>query len=210
MQAIDDRYTAKIPVQARSKKRFNEILQVAEALVIEIGIDQVSSHKIAKRAGIPPASVYQYFPTIGALFSTMAEVHFVRSFDMIEDAIAEQSISCWKDLIQVLVNIAYDFYTQDKISEVLFLSNFVAPGVRELSAIRLTRLGDYFVEKFALLYKKSELNPLAEKIAISIEVMKGVYIRSLSVHGEIKPCYKGEAEILIMGYLEPFFAKVSK
>jgi len=210
MQEIDIRYTAKIPVQARSKKRFNEILHAAEALVIEIGIDQVSPHKIAKRVGIPPASVYQYFPTMGALFSTMAEIHFVRAFDMIEESIAEQSISCWQDLAQVLVDIAYDFYTQDKISEVLFLSNFVAPGVRELSAIRLTRLGDYFVEKFALLYKKSELEHLAEKLAISIEVMKGVYIRSLSLHGEIKPEYKLESQDLILGYLSIFFAHVKR
>ena len=84
MQDIDVRYTAKIPVQKRSRKRFNEILLAAEQLILEIGIEQVSPHKIAKLAGIPPASVYQYFPSMGVLFSTMAEVHFVKAFDMIE------------------------------------------------------------------------------------------------------------------------------
>lgn len=205
MQEINVKYTAKIPVQARSKARFNEILSVAETLVVEIGIDQVSPHKIAKRANIPPASVYQYFPTMGALFSTMAEIHFIHAFDMVEELIAKKDIVCWQDLTLILVDVAYDFYTQDKISETLFLSNVVAPGVRELSATRLTRLGNYFVEKFAKLHKQSELEGLAEKMAICIEVMKGVYIRSLSVHGEIKPNYKDEARILILGYLKEFF-----
>lgn len=210
MQEIDVRYTAKIPVQARSKARFNEIILAAEALVIEIGIDQVSPHKIAKRAGIPPASVYQYFPSLGALFSTMAEIHFIKAFDMVEELIAEKNISNWQDLILILVDVAYDFYTQDKISETLFLSNVVAPGVRELSATRLTRLGNYFADKFAIIHKKSELEGLSEKIAICIEVMKGVYIRSLSVHGEIKASYKNEARILILGYLDEFFSSLPK
>jgi len=210
MQNIDIRYTAKIPVQARSKKRFNQILLAAEELVLEIGIDQVSPHKIAKRVGIPSASVYQYFPTMGALFSTMAELHFVKAFDMIEEIIAEQNISCWQDLAKILVDVAYDFYTQDKISEILFLGHFVTPGVRELSATRLTRLGIYFVEKFALLHKKSELEPLTEKIALCIEVMKGVYIRSISLHGEIKASYKSEAELFVIRYLGAFFEKITK
>jgi len=210
MQEIDVRYTAKIPVQARSKARFNEIILAAEALVIEIVIDQVSPHKIAKRAGIPPASVYQYFPSLGALFSTMAEIHFIKAFDMVEERIAEKNISNWQDLILILVDVAYDFYTQDKISETLFLSNVVAPGVRELSATRLTRVGNYFADKFAIIHKKSELKGLPEKIAICIEVMKGVYIRSLSVHGEIKANYKNEARILILGYLDEFFSSLPK
>lgn len=210
MGKIDARYTAKIPVQARSKERFNKILSIAEALAIEVGIDQVSPHKIAKLADIPPASVYQYFPTMGALFSTMAEIHFVQAFDMVEEYIAERNINQWQDLAIILVDVAYDFYTQDKISEMLFLSNFSVSGVRELSATRLTRLGGYFVEKFAILHKKSELEPLAEKMAICIEVMKGVYIRSLSVHKEIKPNYKQEAQALVLGYLEPFFSNLDK
>ena len=210
MQEVDVRYTAKIPVQARSKKRFNEILNAAVQLVIEFGIDKVSPHQIAKLAGIPPASVYQYFPNIGVLFSTMAEVHFVKAFDMLEDNIAEKNISSWQDLTKILIDVAYDFYTKDKISEIMFLSEFVAPGVRESMAIRLTRLGDLFVEKYAIIYKKSELDPLSEKIAICIEVMKGVYIRSLSLHGEIREEYKTEAEIIVMAYLGHFFVNLDR
>ncbi len=205
MQEIDIRYTAKIPVQARSKSRFNKILAITEELVLEIGPDEVSPHKIAKRADIPAGSVYQYFPTMGALYSTMAEIHFVKAFDMASEKISHESTLSWQELTQIFIDVGYDFYTKDKISEILFLGAFSAPGVRELSGIRLTRVGHWFSEKYSLRYKNANLQPLAEKLSICIEVMKGVYIRSLSIHGKIEPQYKKEVEILIDAYLGEFF-----
>ncbi len=208
MQEIDVRYAAKIPVQTRSKLRFNKILAIAEEMVLADGIDEISPHKIAKRAQIPPASVYQYFPSMGALFSTMAEMHFVKAFDLVNETIENTSIRSWRDLATILVDGAYDFYNKDKISEILFLGIYLAPGVRELSAQRLTRFGLWYAEKFALLYKKSDLEQLPEKLSLCIEVMKGVYIRCLNVHGELKPAYKEEARILVMNYLQDFFQKI--
>jgi len=210
MQEIDSRYTAKIPVQARSKLRFNNILSAAEELILEIGIDELSPHKIAKKAGIPAASVYQYFPSMGILFSTMAEVHFVKSFDLVDEAIEAKNISNWQEMTETLIDVAYSFYTQDKISEILFLSAFVAPGVRELSGIRLTRLGHWFSHKYAVLYPKVDTKILAEKLSICNEVMKGVYIRSLSIHGEIKLSYKTEAQIIIKLYLEEYLSHIEQ
>ena len=208
MQTLDVRYTAKIPVQTRSKIRFNKILTVAEEMVVADGVDAISPHKIAKRAQIPPASVYQYFPSMGALFSTMAEMHFVKAFDLVNQTLENTSIRCWQDLAEILIDGAYDFYNKDKISEILFLGIYLAPGVRELSAQRLSRFGVWYAEKFALLYKKSDLELLPEKLSICIEVMKGVYIRCLNVHGELKPAYKEEARILVMNYLQDFFQKI--
>ncbi len=208
MQEIDVKYAAKTPVQARSKQRFNKILAIAEEMVVADGVDAISPHKIAKRAQIPPASVYQYFPSMGALFSTMAEVHFVKAFDLVNETIENTSIRHWQDLAKILVDGAYDFYRKDKISEILFLGVYLAPGVRELSVERLTRFGLWYAEKFALFYKKSELVELPEKLSLCIEVMKGVYIRCLNLHGELRPEYKEEARILVMNYLQDFFQKI--
>lgn len=196
---------AKTPVQERGKRRFDAILHAAEELIIELGIDNVSPHKIAKRANIPPASVYQYFPSLGILFSTLSERHFVISFEILERMIAETNIRNWRDLANVLVETAYEFYTKDKISEILFLGAYQAPGVRGQTAARLTRLGIWNTEQFAIMYKKSDLDSLPEKLAICGDVMKAVYFRSISLYGEIRPEYKEEARVLVIEYLGEFF-----
>jgi len=205
MRKINNKNTARIPVQQRSKVRFNKIMATAEEMMLEIGVDEVSPHKIAKRANIPPASIYQYFPTMGILFSTMAEIHFIKAFDLFDGALEQADINSWQDLALIFVDGVYDFYAKDKISEGLFLGIYLAPGVRELSTSRLTRFGVWYTEKFTYFYAKSALVLLPEKIAICIEVMKGVFLRCIGIHGKLQPSYKKEASTLVMAYLGEFF-----
>jgi AcrR family transcriptional regulator len=54
--------TKKTPQQKRSKARVALILESARQLLREEGLDAVTTTSIAQRAGIPVASLYQYFP----------------------------------------------------------------------------------------------------------------------------------------------------
>ena len=201
-------HLAKVPVQERGKARFNAIVAAAEKLLLVSGVDDISPHKIAKEANIPPSSVYQYFPSMGALFSVMAEKHFMSAFHIVPEALDNREIRSWRDLAGVIVDSAYDFYTRDEISQILFLGVFVSPGVREYSASRFTRLGLWYREYFNLLYKKSDLDARPEKLVICLDVTKTIYIRSLCLHGEIREFYKEEARSLVMSYLGDFFASI--
>lgn len=51
----------RIPQQARSRERVERILDAAATLVAEKGVDALSTRGIAEAAGIPVASLYQYF-----------------------------------------------------------------------------------------------------------------------------------------------------
>lgn len=52
----------RVPKQARSRKRFNDILDTALKLFHHKGYEQVSVREIARGCNQPIASVYQYFP----------------------------------------------------------------------------------------------------------------------------------------------------
>jgi AcrR family transcriptional regulator len=52
----------RIPQQARSREKFDAILAEALRLIHEKGYEHVSVREIARAAGMPIASVYQYFP----------------------------------------------------------------------------------------------------------------------------------------------------
>lgn len=53
--------TRRAPTQERSRKRVEQILDAAAALITEHGVDGVSTRTIADRAQVPVASLYQYF-----------------------------------------------------------------------------------------------------------------------------------------------------
>lgn len=59
MPAVQSRRT---PQQARSRDRVESILEAARELIGKHGNDAVSMREIAARAGVPIASVYDYFP----------------------------------------------------------------------------------------------------------------------------------------------------
>ena len=52
----------KTPKQARSKQRVAKLLSTAEKLLISEGYNSLTTNKVAERADISIASLYQYFP----------------------------------------------------------------------------------------------------------------------------------------------------
>lgn len=49
------------PTQRRSRERVEQVLDAAAELIAEDGVDALGTRAIASRAGVPVASIYQYF-----------------------------------------------------------------------------------------------------------------------------------------------------
>lgn len=62
----------RVPTQARSRRRVEGILDAAAALVVEHGVDALTTRSIASAAGVPVASLYQYFADKEAVLLALA------------------------------------------------------------------------------------------------------------------------------------------
>lgn len=208
--AVDPALIAKIPIQERGKLRFNAIVTAAEELVIELGIDNVSTHKVAHKAQVPSASVYQYFPSMGALLGVIAEKHFMPAFDIIQELLDETEVRSWHALAEVVVDGAYEFYTRDKMCEILFLSTYNSPGIEDYAVSRLMRIVTWYVDNFNVLYKKTDLAPLSDKLSLCVQIVETIFRRSLIIHGGISEHYKQECKVIVNSYLNEFFKGLDK
>jgi len=65
--------TRRVPTQARSRKRVEQVLDAAATLVVRDGVDALTTSEIARAAGIPVASLYQYFADKDAVLLALAE-----------------------------------------------------------------------------------------------------------------------------------------
>jgi AcrR family transcriptional regulator len=192
------------PVQARGIARYEKILDAAEELIIEVGVDDVSSHMVARRAGVSASSVYQYFPTRDMIFLALSERHFNRVVPFFEERIASRELHNWDDMITLLVVTSCEFYNEDVVGLRLFLGVHTATMVRNAAASRVTRVAD---ELSRLLGRYIDLPPIRqfpEKLAIALNAMDGVFIRSIAFHGIITPDYCNEALRVVMGYLNTY------
>ena len=62
----------RVPTQARSRQRVEAILDAAEALVVQQGVEALTTRAIAEHAGVPVASLYQYFGDKEAVLLALA------------------------------------------------------------------------------------------------------------------------------------------
>jgi AcrR family transcriptional regulator len=61
------------PQQERSRARQQALLDAAEEILGEVGADGLKMREVARRANLPIASVYHYFPSAAALIRTLVE-----------------------------------------------------------------------------------------------------------------------------------------
>jgi AcrR family transcriptional regulator len=66
------------PVQERAKDRVQRILNATQDLLVEVGLRDLKVSHIARRAGVPIGSVYQYFPNREAILRALVDEHHAR------------------------------------------------------------------------------------------------------------------------------------
>tara|TARA_R110002124_G_scaffold16313_5_gene69893 strand:- start:11566 stop:12450 length:885 start_codon:yes stop_codon:yes gene_type:complete len=59
------------PQQARAKRTYESILAAAAELLVEVGVERISTNLVAERAGITVPALYRYFPNKYAVLNAL-------------------------------------------------------------------------------------------------------------------------------------------
>jgi AcrR family transcriptional regulator len=103
-QAETKKLIRRKPVQARGQLRVDEILDAAERLTRTTSWDNITTNHIAKEAGIPIGSLYQFFANKHAIAQALVE----RYIASIEKAFASLSADIEETTPAELVNAGFD------------------------------------------------------------------------------------------------------
>ncbi|MDO8632431.1 MAG: TetR/AcrR family transcriptional regulator [Phycisphaerales bacterium] len=76
-----------IPVQTRSRKRVEEIIDAAAELMFEEGADALTTRSIAARSGIPVPTIYRYFADRDAIIIAFIERQMHEMDRQVADAV---------------------------------------------------------------------------------------------------------------------------
>ncbi|GAA1514429.1 TetR/AcrR family transcriptional regulator [Nocardioides humi] len=78
----------RLPSQARSRERVERILDAAARLVVSNGVDGLTTRSIAETAGLPVASLYQYFADKEAVLLALCERDMAEMDDQVATDLA--------------------------------------------------------------------------------------------------------------------------
>jgi len=83
---------ARAPTQSRGQKRVDEILDAAEELIAEVGIEAMTTNAIAERAGSSIGSLYHFFPSKDAIIQALAHRFTLVGIEINHGAMSPQTL----------------------------------------------------------------------------------------------------------------------
>lgn len=100
----------KQPVQQRSAKRVEQMLEACAALIDELGYDGVTTTLIAERAGVAVGSLYQFFPDKRAVVQALTKRHLDYFTQQIEERLDWANLEHWWDGVDTIIDIYVEMY----------------------------------------------------------------------------------------------------
>ncbi len=100
------------PRQARSQKRVNDILDVAEVLFIRDGYQATTTNAIAAGAKVSIGSLYQFFPDKSAILYALAERYNRQLRETLTKLEAQSQTLSPSQYIELIIDKVYQFFVQ--------------------------------------------------------------------------------------------------
>jgi len=98
------------PVQQRSAKRVEQMLDASAALIDELGYDALTTTLIAKRAGVAVGSLYQFFPDKRAVVQALTQRNLERFVAAVNERLTQVSPEHWWDVVDSILDIYLDMH----------------------------------------------------------------------------------------------------
>lgn len=196
---------ARFPRQQRSRERYDLLLDAADALVKEAGIGGVGIYEIARRANVPPASAYHFFPSVEAVLTELAGRYIARLREVaMAPAPPDVVAAGWQQLLMLRVDRVIDFYNSNPVARRLFLAGDIATSIRKMdiedSNQAAERVHDYLRRHYIL----PEIPDRFLKFSTLIGLQEGIWRIAVAQHGTITPEFVTEAKRAVLRYAETF------
>ena len=127
------------PRQDRAKRTYEAILEAAAELLVEVGVERISTNLTAERAGITVPALYRYFPNKYAVLNTLGAVLMDRQNEVaqewIETYLGDGDVEQFLENIYELLRMTYEV-TQEQTGGLEVVQSLRAVG--PLQELRLT------------------------------------------------------------------------
>jgi AcrR family transcriptional regulator len=125
----------KTPRQDRSRVTVDAILEATTDILVRDGYAALTTNRIADRAGVNIASLYQYFPGKEAIVAELRRRHGSEQRDAVRRVLAEQSAGNLEAMLRSLVAIGVAGHAKSPRLHQIFTEELPALGYRDVEAI---------------------------------------------------------------------------
>ena len=197
----------KLPLQNRSRERVQLIIDNAEKLLTTVALPEITTSSIAKSAGIPVGSIYQYFKDRDAILLALGGRVIAEQDQKLERIFEEVSAHAhWRHVVKVVVRAFVENIYEGDIHfrlDTALSNNTEWRAIHMASERRIVEtLSNYplFVEK-GISGKKARIITKLIVLLVTATVTRTKYPCSL----DEEELLVREAEAMITAYLSTLF-----
>jgi AcrR family transcriptional regulator len=200
---------SRAPVQKRGQQRVETILDAAEAVIGEVGVEAATTNAIAERAGSSVGSLYHFFPNKDAILQALTERYLETSAAILrrERRIDEP----WVPLEVLFPQMIVAFVAMDTLHPgymAVCRATDAASGGRSPIALRMEAHMEDMIEE--LLYQRCPGMPTNEAkvlAALSCVTVHSVLDHASSVDEPLKSGLRASLVEMMVNYFTPIEAK---
>jgi AcrR family transcriptional regulator len=133
--------------QERSKKRVKLVLQTAETILLQDGLDAITVANIAKYSGLKRTSTYKFFPTTDSLKAMMISGYLKDCEDIFRSELESIETKQVSVIVLKVVEVMYDFFISSEPAQLIILKNTVSPPMSSESIHGLASSIEDFIDK---------------------------------------------------------------
>ncbi len=173
--------------QSRSLERRLKILSAARELITPESITGLSLYDVAREAGIPPSSLYHFFPKMEFLLRALAEEAFQAFDQCIADNIPAEQVTHWSDIGQIFESRMLEYYQQNTTARTLILGQHLHSDILAADHQHDEKMGEQIKQVYAQFFELPPLPAHYNIFAIALQIADKVYAMSHQQYGNITP-----------------------
>ena len=120
----------KRPLQKRSKVIVDSIVESTTRILESIQYDQISTNKIAKKAGVSIGSLYQYFKNRESVYDLVFDEMIEKNITFYSQIFEENKNLSLEKFIEILVSLSFDYFKPKRIFDSYSFNAGLARQVR--------------------------------------------------------------------------------
>ena len=142
----------KKPTQERSKNTVAHILTASTQILQSLGLESLTTNKVAQKAGISIGSLYQYFPNKESIISALLERYVQGQFELISKEMAKLEGKDLESTVRALIKVQVESKRKSaRFNKFVAETLFRIDGLKHMQKID-QQIADY-LKQFVLPFK---------------------------------------------------------
>ncbi|GAA1266799.1 TetR/AcrR family transcriptional regulator [Saccharothrix xinjiangensis] len=188
------------PVQQRSAKRVERMLEACAQLIEEVGYDGVTTTLIAERAGVAVGSLYQFFPDKRAVVQALTLRNLEKFIQTVDGRFGSTTLEHWWDAVDSIFDVYVQMHREVPAFSRLHFGDVVDMRLlddrRDNNTVISDRIAEMISAKFEIPFDEIQL-----PISIAVEAADGVLNLAFRRDAAGDQRILDEAKTMVRGYL---------